>query len=588
MRFSKLPFIVTIVFTMLFITGTTSGLRSDSHQNHMDIPDDPTDPLLNQGPKTMAVGDNVMVSTQSAAATNAALRVLKEGGNAADAAIASVFLQHVTEYNQVMHFGCLAGIFYEASTGKYYAFNAVGDRPLASRGKSGDPMKVSIGGTVRGLEELWKRFGSRSWASYLEPAIAAAKEGVLMTSFMYAQNYHLFEGKDISRGRGDLAQNKEARDFYMPDGFLVPVGKRWKMPALAEHLQKVAAEGADYIYTGEWGQKFVEEANKAGGRVTLEDMADYEVRWSEPLKTTYREYEIITEPPPVYGGLTVAYNLNILENFDLKKMGHYTESPDTLEVMARTFGRVSSEIGWLQDPLNFHVPVKLLLSKEYGKMGAEFVNKTRALPNSDFSAANNPAFAVPDDTFSSIGESYSGMNPDSTGSNATVIVDSQGNWITFLHTGHGGAPGVFIDGVRATGSAMSSSASGKGRRLLFPSAATIVAKEGKPWMALGTPGSPPQPVTEVLVNILDFETAPNHAADSPRFWAFRGKEPEIQIESRISGSVRKEMQSRGIKIKDLTEYNWHTGSFQIIWHDEKTGRLHGASDPRRLGHAAGF
>lgn len=154
---------------------------------------DPREALLNQGPKAEAIGEKVMVSTQSAVATEAALKVLREGGNAVDAMITSVFLQHVTEYNQVMHFGCMAGLYYEASTRKYYAFNAVGERPLASRGKGGDPMKVSIGGTVRGLEKLGKRFGTKAWESYLESAIAAAEEGVLVTSFMYGQIYHLFE-----------------------------------------------------------------------------------------------------------------------------------------------------------------------------------------------------------------------------------------------------------------------------------------------------------------------------------------------------------------------------------------------------------
>lgn len=585
MRFLKLLFLIIIP---LIIAGSVFTAVAAPFQSRPKTPVDPTDPLLNQGPKAEAVGDKVMVSTQSFVATEAALKVLREGGNAVDAAITSVFLQHVTEYNQVIHFGCLTGLYYEAATGKYYAFNAVGERPLASRSNHGDPMKVSIGGTIRGLEDLWKRFGTRSWASYLEPAIAAAEEGVLVTSFMYAQIYHLFEGKDIPRGRGDLAQNKEAREFYMPDGFLVPVGKRWKMPKLAKHLRKVASEGADYVYTGEWGQKFVEEASKVGGRVTLEDMAEYKVRWTEPLRFTYRGHEIITEPPPVYGGLIVAYNLNILENFYLKSMGHYAESPDTLEIMARTFGRVSSEVRWLQDPLNFRVPIDLLLSKEYGKMGAEFVRKSRPLPNVDL-ASTIKSKALPQEKYSMPDLwNIHGVDQYSCGSNATVIVDAEGNWITYLHTGHGGAPGVFIDGVRATGSNMQSSASGQGRRLLFPSVATIIAKKGKPWLALGTPGSPPQPVTEVLVNILDFEMQPRDAADAPRFWAFRSAGRIIQIESRISQKVRTGMAKRGIKIKELTDYNWHTGSFQIVWLDEKRGKLHGVTDPRRLGHAAGF
>jgi gamma-glutamyltranspeptidase/glutathione hydrolase len=553
----------------------------------MKTPDDPKDPLLNQGPKGEAVGEKVMVSTQSVTVTEAALQVLKEGGNAVDAFITSVFLQHVTEFNQVLHFGSMAGMYYEASTGKYYHFNATADRPLENRGKHGDPTKVAIGGTIRGLEELMKRFGTRSWADYIEPAIAAAEKGVLVTTFMYGHNYNEFmEGGRPDKG--DLTQNEEAREFYMPNGHLVPVGYRWKMPALAEHLHKLSSEGADYMYTGEWGQKFIKEANKRGGRVTMEDMAEYKVRWSEPLRFIYREHEIFIEPLPVYGGMIVGYNLNILENFDLKNMGHYVESPYTLEIMARTFGRVSSEVGWLRDPLNFHVPKSLLLSKEYGKMGAEFVRKTMPLPNVDLSPGEQTEVTVEGGNEESLFAGSQRENYVSFGSCATVIVDAEGNWITALHTGHGGTPGVFIDGVRAVGSSLRTCTTGPGRRVLFPSIATILAKDGKPWMALGSPGSPPQPATEVLVNIIDFGMHPKNAADAVRFWAFRRSDRVIRIESRISKRLRKEMAKRGIKIKDLTDYNWHTGSFQIVWRDEKTGKLHGATDPRRLGYANGF
>jgi gamma-glutamyltranspeptidase/glutathione hydrolase len=116
----------------------------------------------------------------------------------------------------------------------------------------------------------------------------------------------------------------------------------------------------------------------------------------------------------------------------------------------------------------------------------------------------------------------------------------------------------------------------------------MIEKDGKPWLAMGTPGSPPQPVTEVLINILDFGMHPKAAAEAPRFWAFRGNEREVQIESRITGEVRKEMAARGIKIKDLGPFNWHTGSMQIIWRDATTGKLHGVTDPRRLGNTAGY
>jgi gamma-glutamyltranspeptidase len=105
---------------------------------------------------------------------------------------------------------------------------------------------------------------------------------------------------------------------------------------------------------------------------------------------------------------------------------------------------------------------------------------------------------------------------------------------------------------------------------------------------MGTPGSPPQPVTEVLVNILDYGMRPADAADAPRFWAMTGEDRNIRIESRISKEVRDGMAARGIKITDIGTYNWHTGSMQIVWRDTETGRLHGVTDPRRLGTVLGY
>ena len=115
-----------------------------------------------------------------------------------------------------------------------------------------------------------------------------------------------------------------------------------------------------------------------------------------------------------------------------------------------------------------------------------------------------------------------------------------------------------------------------------------MAKDGKPWLSLGSPGVPPQPVSQVLVNIIDFGMHPKDAAAAVRFFAYRTSDRVLAIDSRISEKVRKEMKARGIKVEELGPYNWHTGSMQIIWRDPETGKLHGVSDPRRLGHAAGF
>lgn len=585
MRFRRLIGITVIVILLMSSMDPLTFNENDSSQQ---VQEDQKYVYLIQGPKAPAEGEKVMVSTQLPIATEGALKVLREGGNAIDAMITAVFLQHVNDYHIVSHFGSMSAIYYEASTRKYHVISAIAERPRADRGKHGDPTKVAIGGVVRGLEALAKRFGTRSWSSYLEPAIASAEKGIIITSFMYGYNFYIMEG-------GALSKNQECRDFYMPDGFLVPVGQRWKMTKLAEHLKMVASEGADYMYTGEWGKKFVKEANKLGYRVSMEDMAEFQVKWQDPVRFTYRGHTLIGSPPPDSGGLVVGYNLNILNNFDLKNMGHYTKSAAAFETIARSFVRVATETGGvIKDPLNFKMPSDLWLSEEYGKIGARFVNSTMIQPGVTLSP--------PDTNLDSAGilqdfhqDQSNGAVPAGLGSNHNVIVDQHGNWISLLHTLHGGAPEIFIDGVRAWGSEASAYTLGPGRRMVLPITAIMIEKDEKPWLAMGTPGSPPQPVTEVLLNMLEYGMSPEEAVDAPRFWASRGGQGwqinpyiSLRIESRIPLEVRKELVAHGLKIEDLGDYNWHTGSMQIVWRDGKTGKLHGVTDARRLGHTAGF
>lgn len=527
------------------------------------------DPRLNQGPKPGAAGDSVMVSTQLPIVTEAALDVLRNGGNAVDAMITSVFLQHVVDYHQVSHFGTMSAIYFEAETARYHVISGVGQRPLASRCGKGDPSAVSVGGVVRALAALADRWGTLDWADYLAPAIAAADEGVEVSSFMYGINYHSLQtGQENS-----LIGNAAARDFYMPDGFLVPVGERWKMPALAEHLQALAEQGADYMYTGAWAEKFVEAARSGGHCVAPEDLAEYQVQWQEPVRFRYGEHTLVGSAPPDTGGAFVGLSLNMLEHFDLAERDHYSESAETLEIMARVFGRASDETRLaINDPLAMQVPIDVWTDPVYGEMAANLVRQTLRQPG--------VRLAAPD--------SKTGEAPESMGSDHNVIVDADGNWFSLLHTGHGGAPGVFIDGVAASGSTARAFTEGPGRRLVLPITAVMVERDGSPWLAMGSPGMPPQPVTQVLVNILDWGMDPIDAAAAPRFWAWRNNQARIDIESRISDEVRAGIRQSGLVLNDLGPYFWSTGSMQIVWRDAATGRLHGATDPRRLGWAEGY
>ena len=399
----------------LVLAATLAAASAGSAQEHRDS----RDPLLNQGPKAVATAGGGMVATQLPNVTEAALRVLEDGGNAADAFVTAVFLQHVEDFHQVSHFGAMSGLYFEAATGTTYAFNAFSERPRADRCGDGKQVgRLAIGGTVRGLESLAERFGTRPWASYLEPAIAAAEQGVVVTNFQYANNYSLWENGDLIR------ENEEAQAFYMPEGHLVPVGGIWKMPALAGTLRAVAEHGADHLYKGEWAKKFVEQATRRGFCVTLEDLAEYETRWLEPARFTYRGHEILVEPPPNKGGLLVGQNLNVLEQFDLTATGHFAESPETLEIMVRSFGKVESDMKWsIQDPAAYRNPFELWNSKEYARLSAEFVRQTMPRPGVDLTAMMEREAGG---TNVAAAQTH-GMT---LGSNHNVIVDSEGNWIS--------------------------------------------------------------------------------------------------------------------------------------------------------------
>lgn len=556
------------------------GLRPDglAAQEESGASREAADSGLHQGPKAEAVAANVMVSTQLASSTEAAVTVLQAGGNAIDAALTALFVQQVHDYHMVFLFGSLSALVYDASSDSYYSLSAVSARPEASGAPPGSVQNVTIGGTVRGAAALADRFGTLPWEAYLEPAIQAAEQGALVTSFMYGLNFALFESGYLS----DLRESEEARQFYMPDGHLVGVGRRWKMPALASTLRGIAAEGPDYMYTGRWGRRFVDAVRRGGGQISLEDMEAYRPIWAEPLRFTYRGQEIVGTPPPDGGAIEVGYNLNILENFDLRNSGHYSESVETIEIMARAMGRVFKETrGVIRDPLNHRVPTEVWLSREYGQAGAQIVRQS--MPHADLSGRRADA------SFGSRAESGPSPAPiEELGSDHIVIADDQGNWVSLLHTVHGGAPGVFVDGVRATGSQFPADAAGPGRRLVLPiTPLMFVGEDGAPWLAMGTPGNPPQPVTEVIVNMLDFDMGPQQAVVAPRFWAFRQGE-SLELEPRVDASVLAGLAARGIGVTNLGDYNFHTGSVQIVWRDPATGMLHGVTDPRRLGKAAGF
>jgi len=539
--------------------------------------------LPNQGPKQVSKAKNGMVSTSHPQITKMMVDVLKDGGNAVDAAIVGSLAGPVYEPHMTTNSGTVSFLYWDASSEKSYFMDAAPTLPKNLRPFNPFPdntrAAASIPGSIPGLKAMAERFGTKKWSYYAQPAIKAAEEGHTVTAFEYALLYGGTGG--FSSTLGGRTYFPSGREHFTPNGFQVPVGELWRRPDLARTLKKIAEEGPDYCIKGKWAEHLVEAGNSIGWNITLEDIVSYKPIWLDPLKFSYKDHELLGIPPPQRGGYYSGFTLGVLEEFDLKKMGHYTESAESLALIAWVLRRAHFEKDFIHDLEYYNVPIKTLLSKEYLKLIAKIWNESR--PKTDLS---NYLRLTHSEALLSAGlPSFPKKVHDSC---ELSIVDKDGNWVEMMETGGGGIPGVVIDGVPGSSIGWERYAVVEpGGRTQHAIANTFVLHEGKPWMAIGSPGDCIFTVPEVLLNILEYDMDPKTAADMPRFWPM-ADDNSIEVENRISPTVVKGLQERGILIRSLGTYHWPMGSMQIVWHDIKSGLYNGVADPRRLGKAEGY
>ena len=537
-----------------------------------------------QGPKTAATAAKAMVSSSHPEVSRAMLDVLKKGGNAVDAMITALILQPILEPQMSTLAGGMGAIIYEAKTNKLYYLDAELDHtgqgaPItavlgAESAGVGETSgrRIGVPGTVAGLRAAAERFGTMKWADYFQPAIRLAEQGFPMYSFLFA------ETQAASLGR--LSAYASGRQEFMPDGFVPAVGSTVRRPNLAKTLLRLAADGPDYFYKGEWARRFVNAVNATGGGMSMDDLAGYRARWVEPVRSTYRGYEIASAPPPSNGGALIEMVLNLAEQFDLGRMPHYTESPKTLALMRRIFELAETNTNaFVRDPLAADVPIEALLSKDYAKSLARLIDgswpKTPLTEPPQVPAATSP---------------HDGRDSFYSDTNHLVIADGMGNLVSVTHTVYGStfATGLVVDGVGVnSGNGFPGTALGQGRRVVSPFPATMVMRNGKPWVAIGSPGLSSRAVAIVLTNLLGFEKGLYESVDAPRF---QGNQPTqaFEVESRVPDTVLDGLAAFGIRVQRTAPYNWHFGSVQAVMRDEKTGHLIGVADPRRAGYAAGY
>ena len=512
-----------------------------------------------------------MVATSQPLAAAAGLRVLQEGGNAIDAAIATAAVLNVVEPMMAGIGGDLFALVYDVDSQKLYGLNATGRagapasaQKLRERGLERIPyddiLAVTVPGALDGWELLRSRFGSRPLAELLDPAIFYAELGFPVSEII-ATDWELSVPK--------LARHPDSASTYLVDGRAPRHGEIFKSPDLGRTFRLIAEKGPDVFYRGELARRIVDFVQAEGGLLTTEDLANHHGDWVEPISTTYRGATVYQIPPNSQGFVALEM-LNILEGFDLAKLGHNSAEYFHRMIEAKKLAFADRD-RYLADPEKARVPLEKLISKEYAAERRRLVDSERA--------------AI---------EVAPGLI-DSTETVYLTVVDEKRNVVSFIYS-------VFDDFgsgrvVPGTGIALQNRGAGfslepghpnemaPGKRALHTNMPGMVFKNGKPWISYGVMGGDMQPQghTQVLSSIIDFGMNVQQAGEAPRFRHF--SEGAVAFESGVDIDVLQALIQKGHRpMTRMAVY----GGYQAIEIDWENGVLIGGSDPRKDGCALGY
>lgn len=537
-------------------------------------------------------GSHAMVVTSHYLATKEAIKVLKEGGNAVDAAVVSAFVLAVVQPRSGNIGG---GGFMMISLQKKHKVIAIDYRETApalatkdmflNKNKDVDihlsrasHLSSGVPGTVAGLLLALKKYGTISRARALAPAIKLAQKGFIIPP-------RFAEG--LVKKRDFLQKNSASKKkFYKRNGSYYKVGERFVQKDLAKTLKRISKYGVKGFYQGTTAKLIVIDMKEHGGLITLNDLKNYKPVIREPIVGTYRGYKIYSMPPPSSGGVHIVQMLNILENFDLKKSG--LNSAKSMTIMAEAMKRAYADRSkYLGDPDFVKIPIKYLTSKKYAKKIAEDIKNEYPdiTPSKDIAPAKIPGYEENETTHFSIADKYGNMV-----ANTFTINGSYGSGKTVPNAGFllnnemddfsskPGAPNAY--GL-VGGKANSIKAH---KRMLSSMTPTIVMKNGKNFLATGTPGGSRIITTtlQIILNTIDYGLNVQVAVDSPRMH-HQWLPDEIRIEQGFSPDTIKILKDKGYKVV-VKESMGAANSVMI-----KDGKYYGGVDHRRdTGFALGY
>lgn len=548
-------------FTTLFVLGSISSEATSRH------------PVR---------GNNGVVASSSAIASEVGVEIMKKGGNAVDAAIATAFAMAVT-WPTAGNIGGGGFMIYHGADGESTAFDFREKAPLAStktmyldsdgnvRDNSNHDgiLAVGVPGTVAGLELAHQRFGTMEWADLLQPAIDLARNGMPIS-------WHLHDSFQRQSNSWQKYPSS-AKVFLRANGLFYQPGDTWKQPDLAATLERIQKEGKDGFYKGETADLIHNFMAANGGIITREDLAAYEAKEREPIRGTYRGYEIVSMPPPSSGGVTMVQMLNILEGFDLTDIGH--NSALYLHLLTEAMRRAYADrANYLGDPdFNEDMPVAMLTSKEHAAMQRETI-VMHAASESDparfahiYESPETTHFSVADGDGNMVSLTYTLEH----GYGSKIVVEGAGFLLNNEMGDFNAQPGVTNE--RGTIGTEPNQIRPE-QRMLSSMSPTIVAKDGVPLFATGTPGGKTiiNTTMQTILNVIDHGMNIARAIDAPRIhhqWLPNSTSMES---GSFSADTVKLYEQRGHVIRETQSI----GSAMGVYRDPETGVLSGAADPR--------
>ncbi|MDQ3803682.1 MAG: gamma-glutamyltransferase [Acidobacteriota bacterium] len=537
-----------------------------------------------------------MVASTSRIASQVGVDVLRRGGNAVDAAVAVALALAVT-YPSAGNLGGGGFMMIRLRDGRATAIDYREMAPAsAHRNVYLDPQgnlikgegsstlgyrASGVPGTVAGMELALKKYGSGrfTWSQLVEPARRLAAEG-------FAVPHSL--ARSLRGNSAGLGLYPETRRIYLGGGRFLEEGETWRQPELAATFARLQRFGPREFYEGRTARLIAEDMRRNKGLITLEDLKNYVAKEREPLRTTYRGFEVISMPPPSSGGAVLIEMLNILEGFDLRNLGWSSSERYhlTAEAMRRAFADRAEYMG---DADFVRVPVAGLIDKSYAERQRRSIRRDRASTSEEV-RAGRPAGAESEETthFTVV---------DAAGncvSNTYTLNDGYGSKVTIRGAGilmnnemddfaaKPGTPNLYglIQGER--------NAVAPRKRPLSAMTPTFVLRKDKTlWFAVGSPGGPTiiNTVLQVITNVIDFDMNIQQAIDAPRIHHQWLPDEIVYEPYGMSADTFRALESRGHRLTARPRY---MGDAQGVMVEEQTGVRLGASDPRQAGEPVGY